>query len=403
MLGFNGGGQRLPRSARAIPELLRVLHRHLAARAWPRPISTGTSYALDATRALAAGLVVLFHARIYTLDPAATTVSDGALYAVANCGTAAVFWFFVISGYLVGGAVMAEIVKTGSFGFRRYAISRLTRLYIVLLPALACGAVLDGIRSGTWGLHVHAGYETAASLSPVTLLGNVAFVQTLLVPTFGSNYALWSLSNEFWYYVLFPLLLSPLMINRTIWLRIALFLAGTAAVGLIGYRHPSMIWLFTIWCLGAAIRLCPVRLMRSQLLAWGIAGVGMLGFPILHPRVGMVATLLVGATFANAIMTTHGATGAPGRRMLALVEFFSGFSFSLYLIHLPLLHIMTTFLGRRADPFLYLPPRSLLAPICIACLVLASYCMAFVFSRVTERHTESVRRRLLAAGSLPSR
>jgi peptidoglycan/LPS O-acetylase OafA/YrhL len=38
-----------------------------------------------------------------------------------------------------------------------------------------------------------------------TLLGNLAFVQTIAVPTYGTNGPLWSLANEFWYYVLFPL------------------------------------------------------------------------------------------------------------------------------------------------------------------------------------------------------
>jgi peptidoglycan/LPS O-acetylase OafA/YrhL len=135
------------------------------------------------------------------------------LYAPANCGSPAVFWFFVISGYLVGGSVIAEIAQTSSFDFRRYLINRMTRLYVVLLPALALGALLDSVRIATWGANAHAGFENAASLSGVTLIGNIFYLQTIVVSTFGSNYPLWSLANEFWYYVTFPLLLAPLMVN----------------------------------------------------------------------------------------------------------------------------------------------------------------------------------------------
>jgi peptidoglycan/LPS O-acetylase OafA/YrhL len=38
------------------------------------------------------------------------------------------------------------------------------------------------------------------------MLGNLLFLQTIKVPVFGSNGPLWSLSNEFWYYLMFPLL-----------------------------------------------------------------------------------------------------------------------------------------------------------------------------------------------------
>jgi hypothetical protein len=39
----------------------------------------------------------------------------------------------------------------------------------------------------------------------MTFLGNLCFVQTVSVPVYGSNGPLWSLANEFWYYVMFPL------------------------------------------------------------------------------------------------------------------------------------------------------------------------------------------------------
>jgi len=38
------------------------------------------------------------------------------------------------------------------------------------------------------------------------LLENLGFVQTVSVPVYGTNGPLWSLANEFWYYVMFSLI-----------------------------------------------------------------------------------------------------------------------------------------------------------------------------------------------------
>lgn len=355
-----------------------------------------TSHVLDITRAAAAGLVVLLHARIYAVGNVPDRIWDQLIYAVTNCGTPAVFWFFVISGYLVGGGVIAEVVRSGQFDFRRYLINRLARLCIVLLPALLLGGILDGIRVATWGLNAHAGYETAASYSAATLLGNVLFLQTLLVPTFGSNAALWSLANEFWYYLLFPLLLAPFMVRRPRAVRVPLFAAGLLLAAVLFRLNGSLVWLFTLWCLGALTRFLPISGMKSPVLAWSIAVGCMVASPHLHPWIGMLATLMVGVTFANAILSTHRCATLPSARWAVAVKLLSGFSFSLYLIHLPLQHLVVTQIGQNADPFLRLAARSLGAPAVILTLAGLSYAAAFAFSLATEAHTAKLRRWLSA-------
>jgi hypothetical protein len=40
--------------------------------------------------------------------------------------------------------------------------------------------------------------------SPAIFLGNMGFLQGIFVHTAGTNLALWSLANEFWYYIAFP-------------------------------------------------------------------------------------------------------------------------------------------------------------------------------------------------------
>jgi peptidoglycan/LPS O-acetylase OafA/YrhL len=378
-----------------IAAILQGLHRRIAICVETKNISPQTSHLLDASRAIAAGLVVLFHARIYTLGSAQLPPLYEFLYAPANCGSPAVFWFFVISGYLVGGAVIAEVAQTGNFDFRRYLISRMTRLYVVLLPALALGAFLDGSRIATWGINAHAGFETATSLSPLTLLGNVFYLQTILVQTFGSNWALWSLANEFWYYVTFPLLFAPLMIKRSLLQRVILFLVGAVTMLFIAKHNIGLPWLFTLWLLGAVVRFVKFCPIRSRALALSIAAVTMLAFPYLHQRIGLLSTELVGITFAMVIMQSHRQTTTIHPGWATVAKAFSNFSFSLYVVHLPLLHFIVTNIGQSPDPLINLSPSSAISLGVIAVLVGASYVVAFLFSQITERHTDDFRRLLL--------
>ncbi len=349
------------------------------------------SYVLDIARSVAAIAVVLLHAKIYALGGSFLTALDTILYAITDCGTQAVFWFFVISGYLVGGTIIRDIIQSGQIDFRRYFINRLSRLYIVLIPALGLGAVLDYVRNETWGINSHAGYETAASLTGKTLLGNILFLQTLVVPTFGSNYALWSLANEFWYYILFPLLLAQLMIRKSGSTRLMLFALGVLLFLFLSVGNFSVVWLFSLWCLGAAARFTPVVVITSGWISWGIALGAAFAFPYLHPRLGALATFLVGFSFAGALLTTHGIPAIPSSRRIALVKTLAGFSFSLYLIHLPILHAIASVLSRSADPFLNLPPLSIRAPAMILLMLASSYVAAYAFSLLTEARTAALR------------
>jgi peptidoglycan/LPS O-acetylase OafA/YrhL len=350
---------------------------------------------LDTLRAIAAGLVVLYHARIYALGSSETTGMAAFVYAPTNCGTQAVFWFFVLSGYLVGGSVIAEVASTGCIDLRRYVLSRVSRLYIVLVPALLVTGLFDYWRISTFGMSSNAGFETPASHTVFTFVGNLFFLQTTIVPTFGSNLALWSLANEFWYYLMFPLLFAPVMVAFSARLRLGMFLSGISILAFLSIWNFSIVWLFSLWCLGAVARVVPLRLMSSRPLAICIAIAGAGLFPILHPQIGALATLVVGVTFTNLLLTLRRDVPATGSMPAAWARSFAAFSFSLYIVHLPLQHLMSTALQGRADPFMGLDPLGLEAPTMIVLLASASIAFGYIFSLFTEAHTDALRRRLL--------
>src|SRR4051812_12768784 len=106
---------------------------------------------LDALRATLALLVVLDHAAVLRLLApawAAPGIPAHAARVLTGQGHAAVMAFFVLSGFLVGGSAWAALRRDGDLALRRYAFDRATRLWLVVLPALALGCAIDLL--GRW-------------------------------------------------------------------------------------------------------------------------------------------------------------------------------------------------------------------------------------------------------------
>lgn len=343
---------------------------------------------LDALRGLAAISVMISHWRdLFYVDYPAFAVHNvftKAAYLVTGLGHQWVIVFFVLSGYLVGGSVL-RAVRSGRWSWRDYLFLRSTRLYVVLLPALLLGGTADwigthlpgsdAIYSGQAGLH-----EFTADARPnmtLTVMGaNAVFLQTLSlpgmqgrsIPTFGSNGPLWSLCNEFWYYIAFPLLVLVWVrrgkgkasgperpgsarqgsarpgsehsgLNQAVWMRILCVLALIAWAVFVG---PSVAWLGVTWLTGAAILLLPrwsVRSDRVHSLAVVVAMGLFFGGLVLHKsRPFLPASIVLGVAVALLIWVTlrQGSMRLPSV-YVRVATWTSHRSYTLYLIHLPML------------------------------------------------------------------
>ena len=62
-----------------------------------------------------------------------------AFYFVSNYGHTAVIVFFLLSGYFVGGSVLRQ-VEAGTWSWQRYLTERMSRLWIVLIPAFCASS-----------------------------------------------------------------------------------------------------------------------------------------------------------------------------------------------------------------------------------------------------------------------
>src|ERR1700744_3333974 len=98
----------------------------------------------DALRVASALLVMSSHVRDVFLaawGPAFGPVA-GLFYNLTSFGHAAVTVFFVLSGFWIT-KVVVERQEAGTWSWGGYLLDRLTRLWVVMLPVLALGALAD--------------------------------------------------------------------------------------------------------------------------------------------------------------------------------------------------------------------------------------------------------------------
>lgn len=319
---------------------------------------TSTSVHLDAIRGLAAILVLMMHTRAFFFVGYKDALSHNFLvrcfYFFDGFGHPAVMVFFVLSGFLISSSVFRAL-ESNRWSWGWYAQNRLTRLYVVLLPALVLGAFWDLLGMRLFGLHgvygASATYFNAVpeavnrTATPVIWLGNLFYLQTILVPPFGSNNPLWSLSFEFWYYVLFPLCLFAVTKAQPLRMRGLCAVAAILIAALIG---KGILLNFFIWLMGTFLCFLPSLHRSLRRLLFPLAAV-LLGAALLVERRqmlhdGMQADFFMAAAFTFFLYVIMNSESRVPVLYERLARFFSGISYTLYLVHVPFLFFVTAWM-----------------------------------------------------------
>ena len=366
---------------------------------------------LNVVRALAAVAVVVGHIRGLFFVEFGKSNSHGPivslLYAVSGLGHQAVIVFFVLSGYFVAGSAIRRLP---SWSWRHYLGNRVTRLYLVLLPALLLTAVLDQLSmrmplGPQYFEHPIPHFNAppiAAAISPGIFLENALFLQTVAAPTFGSNLPLWSLANEFWYYLLFPLAVLAVypgtIVTRLFCAVLAVLMAIVLPSDILAY--------FPVWLLGAGISILPLPSLGRNVLFVARIGTAVLFFgALLLSRAGRLPDVAgdycIAAAFSlfmlGLISVPSGPAAPVARSYSALAATLAGFSYSLYATHMPIL-----LLGRSSWTGEPAQPTVLSAAMGLGLAVGVLLC-SYLFSRVTEARTDDVRNALFRAFGVVSR
>lgn len=356
------------------------------------------SVVISLLRGFAAIMVAAAHLRAEVF-PGLRSVADASLwykgFAFAT-GFAhhAVLVFFVISGWLVGGSLLNKIGQRDAIA--NFAIDRMSRLWTVLIPTFVL-TLLFGLGSGVLSAHNIDFFSTSA-YSALSLVGNLIGLQTVTLPNFGDNFALWSLANETWYYAMFPLLVL-LFTARSNLTRVA---SGAALAVLASALPAAIIAYFAIWLLGVAFSRIRIECGNGARIGWLalLAAVSAYyrltgnldDFDLTTLRQDLVCSVML-LVFLSSLQFK----GAPASKLLRpatkVGKFFADFSFSLYVLHLPLIALLTHWgmarFGLRqlspGEPLHYAIYAAMLA------IVLGSSYLSYL---LFESHTYRIRRLL---------
>lgn len=372
----------------------------------------GLISAIDLARWLAAAVVVIGHARFPLLKgygllaPHERPLWVQGWYFVTGYFVEAVLVFFVLSGFLVGGMVCARLAR-GSFDPAGYAIDRFSRLYTAFLPALLLTVVLTWVGSqwfAATGLYDASNPTFAEKGTPIdflansglgTFLGNLAMLQYYFVEPYGSNPPLWTLSSEFWFYVVFGLSATASLRRGPVRLVLAaLALAATIALG------PMFVFYLAMWLLGVGVAVLrpprfPLALPAFALLA-ALLVVRRYADGALSPSDTLRLALQAAICLATALMLL-GWRARPPRWAVPMARFnrlMADFSYSLYLTHFPVLILLVAALGTlTGNPGFAagFDPTDPVALATYAAEVALAFVFAWFFAQASERQTGRVR------------
>lgn len=314
--------------------------------------------ALDALRGIAAFAVLTHHcvlAGLIPIPPGAWTALSRytPLHLFVN-GRAPVILFFVLSGF-----VLARSLAGQACGLRpglRFGLRRLCRIYLPFVAVLLLAAVAERATAG-WAMEAE-GWR-ARLWSEAATPARVA--EHLLMPVAGADLTLdrvaWSLVHEIRVSLFFPLLLAIARVSP------ALLAAGGVGALAIGHRASGCASLaclpfngtdtassfaatlyFAPFFLGGLLlaraegRLAPMlpQAGAGRIAAWAVALYAM----IVPFKFGLLPDLPVGFGAAGVILLV--ATGAEARTLprTACLSWLGRVSFSLYLVHLPVLALV---------------------------------------------------------------
>ena len=325
------------------------------------------TFILDVLRGVAALYVLIGHARWLLwegysegfklhsemYDPFHTILVYG--FSVFGFGHQAVMLFFVLSGFVIHYSSIHHYQKTDSFSVSSYLYKRFKRIYPPFIIALLLTFLLDTIGT-TLGYSIYTSttafpiinLSIHSDLSWHTLVGNVCMLQTLYSPVFGSNGPLWSLMYEWWFYMLY---IPIFFINKQHPLFTVLLLGGMFILALFipvsAFKWITVLHYFFAWYLGVIAadwymgRLDGIKkriLLFVYLFGVFAFATYLMGFSYMvdyYLAAGFVVFMYLSLKCSASIMNF--------KTLLPL----SDFSYTLYVIHLPILVLMSGWLQNR--------------------------------------------------------
>jgi peptidoglycan/LPS O-acetylase OafA/YrhL len=292
--------------------------------------------------------------------------------------------FFVLSGYLITAVATEREAR-----LRTFVVSRAARIYSVALPALALTASVDLILLAQGRTDGVPFYQYAAPHKYLPLFLGFATDLWFMREDAFSNLPYWSLCYEVWYYALFAaihfgrgrlrvLLVAAilLVIGPRLWLLLPVWGLGSLVYrrhrrGALGVMTARLLFAASLLAI-VALKLCAADVALNS---WVAGLIGPDASAALRYSRYFAGDYLLAALLALNLWGARDAGLAFGR-LAPIIAYGAGFTFTLYLVHYPLLELIA---GSFAPP-----------PVVLAGTVLAA---AWAIGLFTER--QKARWRLL--------
>jgi peptidoglycan/LPS O-acetylase OafA/YrhL len=341
---------------------------------------------IDSIRALAALFVVLCHA---FYQPANGYYAERFMNKLGlSYGSLAVDVFIVVSGF----CLMLPVTRRGALGslktfFYRRARRILPPYLVTVLLSSAFTLTLTNFPTGTV-------WDNCVPFHIVSFWRHLFLVQTIPWPQVypGINYPLWSIAVEAHIYLCMPLLVQALRrfgMIATATGTLALTLA--LEIGLKGQLRETRHWYLMLFLMGmiaaqesyhqrvrrgwGTLAIALAVLIVGFILAAGRSRAGTLA-PYLDMTVGLMTALTLGVLLRDSGAKRLWLSRALSWRPLVAIGLFS---YSLYLVHAPLLHALWMIYHSRLHPAPV--PMFLMLVASIPLLVALAYLFYIMFER----------------------
>jgi peptidoglycan/LPS O-acetylase OafA/YrhL len=291
-------------------------------------------------------------------------VKEGGSGFLFRFGQEAVMLFFIISGFVVFFATSNH----SNNSFSAYFIRRAKRIFPIFYLALAFSLLTTLLRCPLGEF----------TLSIRELLGNIFMLQDfnggkpgVWIAPFGGNLALWSLSYEWWFYMMFFPIYRFVPAKRQIHLVASLSLLGYIAYTLVPNQPSLFLMYFILWWSGAEVARSYLNRVPLSISSQGRTILYLIGFVILEsiPVISAVIRhqpLLFGVHpvlelrhfSACLIFLTAGLAWAHFRwlgfrQIFGVFSFIAPISYALYVFHFPLA-VSASYLSGIGSPTLQL-------------------------------------------------
>jgi peptidoglycan/LPS O-acetylase OafA/YrhL len=297
---------------------------------------------LEGLRGVAVAVVVLFHAR---------------LLGVVG-GFVGVDAFYVLSGFLITGLLLRELVTTGRLDLAAFYGRRARRILPAATVAIVGILAVSALVVAPLDLESIAADGVASALFVGNILFAVRATDYFASATPSPLLHYWSLGVEEQFYLVWPLLLVFAFRIRQIYRVAAAVCLGSLALSIAlttvqapwaFYSLPTRAWQLALGALLALYGPSLLRLPSRPLAFSGWLGLALLGFAstTFDPAGGYPGfAALVPTTGVALVILAGGRRGGPGRLLaIAPLRLLGRISFSLYLYHWPVLVLASIALG----------------------------------------------------------